>query len=90
MTMTATEMKALADIRGYAGANRVRYSRPHAFDRMNQRGATTADVEHALRTATECHLQPNGRYEVTSRDLDGDEIIVIVVLQDEDFVVTIF
>ncbi len=51
---------ALRDIRGYAAANRVRFTKPHAFDRMDERGLVIDDVLHALREARSCALQDNG------------------------------
>jgi hypothetical protein len=91
MKMSAAEVAALADVRGYASANRVRFSFPHAYDRMAERGASEADVVHALRTAQGCRLQNNGRFKVYSADLDGDEIKVIVELdRGDDYVITVF
>ncbi len=52
-----TPAEALADIRGLARAGRVSYVR-HAIERMDERGVTRNDVEHALMNAVRCAWQP--------------------------------
>jgi hypothetical protein len=81
---------ALRDIQGYAAANRVRFAKPHAFDRMDERGATVGDVLFALRTARSCKLQGNGRWKVGSADPEGEEMTIICALGDGVLVVTLF
>ena len=85
--MTPTE--ALDAIRGYAAANRITLDE-HVRHRMRQRHAQYGDVRHALMTAIACRLQPNERWRVESADLDGDEMTLIVVIDDGDIVVTLF
>jgi hypothetical protein len=51
---------ALRDIQGDAAANRARFAKPHAVERMDERGATARDAIFALRTARSCMLQDNG------------------------------
>lgn len=57
---------------------------------MKERGATFADVEQALVNAERCTLQTNGRWRTEGRDLDGDELTVIVVIDAGVVVVTLF
>lgn len=45
--MTPAEARALADVRGYALANRIELG-PHARQRMWERGAEREDVREAL------------------------------------------
>lgn len=85
-----TPAAALRDIQGYAAANRVRFAKPHAFERMDQRGATVDDVIFALRTAKSCAIQDNGRWKVASADPEGDEMTIICALGDGVLVVTLF
>lgn len=63
--MTAAELTALREARGYASAGRIQIL-PHARARMIQRGATPYDVRRALSSATKCVDQRADR----SRDAD--------------------
>ncbi len=83
------EAQALADVRGYALANRIDYA-PHAWQRMRERGAKREDVREALATATVCHAEPKERWRVEGRDKDGDAMAAIVVFEDGVLVVTLF
>lgn len=87
--MTVTETYALKDINGYAAANRVTLT-DHAERRARQRNASISDIRHGLMTAQTCKDQGDGTWKVFSEDLDGDELVLIVVLQGEDLVVTVF
>ncbi len=80
---------ALLEIRGYAVANRIRISR-HAWQRMAERGAQYEDVRHALATARHCKPQDGGRWKVSSADRDGDELVLVVVIEAGLIVVTVF
>ena len=62
----------------------------HARARMGERGVTLGDVRHALSNATACKAQPNGRWRVTGPELDGDELVLVVVLEAGVVVVTVF
>jgi hypothetical protein len=87
--MTAAEAQALADVRGYALANRIEYG-PHARKRMRERGAGRADVREALVTAIACRAEADERWKVTGIDTAGDELTVVVVIEDGVVVVTLF
>lgn len=92
--MTPDELKALAEARGYAGANRVTLS-IHANRRLRQRGGGPADAVHALANAVSCADQradPGraGDWRVTGPDTDGDDLTCVVVLADGVVVVTVF
>jgi hypothetical protein len=81
---------ALADIKGYAAANRIHLSR-HALERGEQRSAQYADVRAALLSASACRLAERDRWHVSGGvDLDGDELSLIVVIEDGVIVVTLF
>jgi hypothetical protein len=57
---------------------------------MVQRNVRRADVRHALMGARACAAQPNGRYKVAGPDFDGDDLHVVVVIEDGVLVVTLF
>ena len=87
--MNPGEVQALADIRGYASAGRWRLT-DHARRRAVERGVRTQDVRHALTTAATCRDQGDGTWKVSSRDLDGDDLVAVVVLEEGVLVVTLF
>ncbi len=80
---------ALADIRGYAAANRIRIVR-HAWQRMAERGAQYEDVRHALAGARKCKAADQGRWKVFGEDLDGDELVCVVTIEAGLVVVTVY
>ena len=80
---------ALADIRGYAGANRIVIVR-HAWERMVERGARYEDVRHALMGAQRCRAADQGRWKVFGEDLDGDELVCVVAIEAGVVVVTVY
>lgn len=88
MTLVTPD-EALRDVRGYAAAGRIRFA-SHARQRMAERGATVADIRHALSNATSCEHAERGRWRVTGKDLDEEELVAVVVLEAGVVVVTIF
>jgi hypothetical protein len=90
MLPAVTPTEALADIRGYATANRIRLT-GHASLRMQQRGADFRDVRSALMTATACTAQENGAWRVEGGvDRDGDDLTVVAALEQGVVVITVF
>ena len=88
--MSPSEAQSLADVRGYAAANRIEFG-PHARLRMGQRHAGREDVRQALMTGTSCHAEAGERWRVEGgRDRDGDELTAVVVFEDGVLVVTLF
>jgi hypothetical protein len=88
--MNMTEQQMLELVRSLMRANRWEVDQYHGQSRMQQRSVTFADVEHALLHATQCRLQENGRWKLVSCDLDGDDLTLIVVVDDEVLVITLF
>jgi hypothetical protein len=84
-----TPPEALVAVRGYATANRVRFS-GHARQRAALRGATVGHVLHALRNAAVCERGEGNRWKATGPDLDGDDLTAVVVIEDGLVVVTVF
>ena len=87
-----TSDEALQDIRGFAGAGRVRFTR-HARLRAAERAGGTSvgelHVVHALKHATTC-APSDAKWKVTGPDLDGDDLTAVVVLEADVLVVTVF
>lgn len=88
--MTADE--ALRDVRGFAAAGRVRFTR-HARTRAAERvgGSSVGElhVVHALKLATSC-VPSDAKWKVSGPDLDGDELTAVVALEAGVIVVTVF
>lgn len=84
-----TSAEALKEVRGYAAAGRYFVS-GHALERMRARSVQEADLRHALTKATRCASAPPDRWKVTGPDLDGDDLTVVVVIDDGVLVVTVF
>lgn len=84
-------MSALHEIRRLATQGRVIYTR-HAEQRMDERRVKRSDVIHALTSATDARWQADRQtFAVTGGvDMTGDELTVIVVIQDDVLVVTLF
>lgn len=85
-----TEQQMLELVRSYTRANRWEVEQHHGRPRMQQRGVSFADVEHALLNAMQCRVQENGRWKLVSRDLDGDDLTLVVTVDDEVIVITLF
>ena len=85
--MTVDE--ALADIRGFAGANRVELS-GHAKTRCYERGVTFREVVEALAGARSCSAEPKDRWKVDGNDADGEPLVLIVAIEDGLIVVTVY
>lgn len=85
------DTQALAEIQRLARLGRVRFTR-HAFERMDERGATLRDVVAALVSATAAVHQPDrGTWRVEGgRDRVGDDLTVVVALEADVVVITVF
>jgi hypothetical protein len=81
----------LDEIQRLAGIGRI-LIRHHARVRMAERGATIDDVQRALTTATSATWQPDHEtWRVGGGvDLDGDELTVVVDVEADVIVVTLF
>jgi hypothetical protein len=84
-----TPEEALRDIRGYAAAGRISYSR-HARERMVERNVRAQDVRAALQSASRCTATDGGKWRAGGKDLDGDDLDLIVALESGVVVVTVF
>jgi hypothetical protein len=62
----------------------------HARERMRDRSVTEADLRHALVNAQWCSLQKNGNWRVESSDLDGQNLSLVVAIDDGVVVVKLF
>jgi len=81
----------LDEIKRLAGLGRI-LVRHHARVRMAERGATFDDLQHALTTATGATWQPDRQtWRVDGGvDLDDDELTVVVDVEADVIVVTLF
>lgn len=86
-----TAAQALADIQGYAAANRIRFTK-HARKEMRAGGAEPEDVQHALAHATGCEASEDGpgRWKVTGPDWVDQVLTCVVVIDDGVLVVTVW
>lgn len=84
-----TKSEALDTIRGLALANRIVAS-GHAQARMVQRNVSMRDIRSALARATGVLPQKNGSWKVDGPDVDGDDLTVVVAIEDGLIVVTVF
>jgi hypothetical protein len=81
----------LAEVRRLARLDRIVIT-GHARKRMADRGATRVDLRSALVTATTAIRQPDrGNWRIEGgTDNDGDDLAVIVDLEADVIVVTLF
>jgi hypothetical protein len=86
-----SDARPLGEIHRLARLNRISYT-AHALRRMDQRGAELADVRAALISSTAAvHQEERGTWRVDGgRDRDGDDLTVIVDIEADLVVVTIF
>ena len=86
-----TDAEALTTIRRMVRRGDVVFTR-HAYVRMDERGASTDDVCHALLTAKgAAHDPERDRWIVSGgMDLDGDALKVVVAIEADVIVVTLF
>jgi hypothetical protein len=85
-----TPAEALAFVRACAEARRVVFS-AHADERISQRVGRGGRVHvlAALRSARTCEPSES-RWRLVGSDLDGDDLTVVVAIQDWVVVVTVF
>jgi hypothetical protein len=83
--------RVLAEIKRLTSLDRVEL-RLHAYQRMLERAVTIMDVCSALLSATGVRWQADREtWRVEGGvDLDGDDLVVIVVLEADVVVVTVF
>jgi hypothetical protein len=87
--MTPAEEAVLADIRGYAAANRIQLT-AHARQRMVERRTRYQELRSILMNAPSCSALVAERWRVHGVDCDGDGLDIIVVIQDGLIIITLF
>lgn len=85
-----TEAERLGLVREYTLAGRWQVEVGHGVPRMRERGASFHDIRHGLLVATRCSVQVNGRWRLGTEDLDGDELTLILFVDDGVLVITLF
>lgn len=85
------DTKALAEIQRLARLGRVVITK-HASERMDQRGVKPRDVMSALVSANAAITQPDrGTWRVEGGcDRDGDDLTVVVSIEADVVVITVF
>lgn len=89
MLTFVSAVKAMKDIKGYAAAGRITFTR-HARLRMSQRNVADRDVFRALSTASQCVPADGASWKVSGKDLDGDDLDMVVAVENGVIVVTVF
>jgi len=84
-----TVEEALDEIQEHARWGRVSLT-THARQRMRQRSVTIDDVYEAIATARHCVEQDNGTWLLEGFDMDEDDLTVVVELEGEDLIITVF
>ena len=87
-----TDEEALAEVKRLAGGNQIRLSYHAEFERMPLRGAIYADIKAGLVSANSATWQADrANWKVDGGvDTDGDEITIIVAIDGDVLVVTLF
>ena len=63
----------------------------HAWVRMSERGVSEGDVLYVLaETAFRAAAQPNARWKVDGYDLDGDNLGLVLAIEADVIVVTLY
>ena len=82
--------KALIEIQRLARLDRIALTR-HARQRMRERRARLDDIRRALATATAAIAQDRGGWRVEGgHDLDSDDLTVVVEIEADVIVITLF
>jgi hypothetical protein len=85
-----TDTRVLGEIQRLARLDRIVLTR-HAVKRMDQRDAKRGDVRAALVSATSAVAQDRGGWRVEGGcDREGDDLTVIVDLEADLIVITLF
>jgi hypothetical protein len=81
--------EAAEAIRFAASAGRIRFER-HARQRMRERGVYREDVRNALTYLETCQPAKDERWKVAGPDLDGDTLSVLVAIEGDLAVITVY
>jgi hypothetical protein len=84
-----TKEEALEEIKEHATWRRI-FVTSHARRRMRERFVFEDDIYEAIGTAIGCELEESGNWRVTGQDFDGDELILIISIEGENVIITLF
>ncbi len=62
----------------------------HARQRMFERSVFDEDLEEAIETAIKCLEQEDGTWRVEGFDMEGDELTLIIALEGDNVIITLF
>ena len=84
--------KTLELIRGLAAAGRIRLSWHAEFESMVERNVGWRDVRKALTNAHSCRVEDaeKSKWRVKGPDMDGDDLTLVVIVEEGLLVVTVF
>lgn len=90
-SVRASVDEALRRVNEAGRLNRFNTAGSHVRERMSERGVTMRCIARALRCATKAEFQPNSRWKISGgTDIDNDPLTVIVAIQRDVLVVTLF
>ena len=84
-----TNKEALEEIKEHAIWRRV-FVTSHARKRMRERSVYEDDIYEAIATAMDCELEDTGNWRVIGQDFDGDELMLIISIEGENVIITLF
>jgi hypothetical protein len=82
--------EAIEKVRRLAIQNRIRYTFHAEYDSMTDRSVSHRDVRHSLSNCEKCTKQEEYKWKCVGPDLEDDELTVVVVIEDDLLVVTVF
>lgn len=83
-----TDAEALELARRAVDQGRLHICR-HGHDEGLNASAHPFDTQNAIKKATSCVRQPNGRWKVKGPDLDGEELTIILAVDPGDSTITV-
>jgi len=84
-----TSEEVLEEIQEHAVWKRV-FITSHARKRMRERSVFEDDIYEAIATASICSPEENGKWRVVGQDIDEDELTLIIAVDGEDVIITLF
>ncbi len=84
-----TGEEALEEIQEHARWERVSVT-THARKRMRERSVRKDDIYEAIATAKSCDEQEDGTWRLEGLDMDEDELTLVIELEGEDLIITVF
>lgn len=84
-----TSEEALEEIQEHAVWKRV-FITSHARKRMRERSVFEDDIYEVIATASSCRTEGGGKWRVIGQDIDEDELTLIIAVDGENVIITLF